>query len=291
MISFDLSCPFFLLSTRYQTTTTKTQKKEFQETFMEEEMSTIVQKHSHTERHVESEYVGGEHESFDRLVWLQGGSQNPANVQASIEICRECIKRGGRYYTYDDFSKRYRYANPKSGFNAKYSNSWEKTTTGTVAEKATGAPPAKAAGGPPEADKPGKKPGQPKQKTALDIAFQKAMQTKVAYSNAENKARDIMASWKAGENAKEKRGYEEELKNALKSLRAAKSSDAFFSPFILRDASDIKASYAEADMTTLCNRFADALALPIDEVDEINKQILDVIRARLKPTSSKRTKK
>ena len=40
---------------------------------------------------VTREAVAGELESFDRIVYLEGGAHNPLNVKAAIERCIEFI--------------------------------------------------------------------------------------------------------------------------------------------------------------------------------------------------------
>ena len=48
--------------------------------FFDAELEQIVQEHVHTESVAETSSTKAETVGFDRMVWLEGGSQNPSNI-------------------------------------------------------------------------------------------------------------------------------------------------------------------------------------------------------------------
>ena len=104
----------------------KTAKEKFPKDFVEKNMRTVEKEYIHIEEVGEEDAVEGEMCSFDRMVHLEGGSQNPANVVAAMERCRECIKQGPRYFEVDGWSTRANFMKVKKTMKDHRKNTWAK---------------------------------------------------------------------------------------------------------------------------------------------------------------------
>ena len=138
----------------YQNAKTIPEKKAFQEKFMKTELSGMVEKYEYNEELIEEQKEEGELYSFDRIVTFEGGAQNPANIIAAKEICRECLRRGPPYAKRSGWSKRVKYMYVVEGFSNRKKASWKITKTGEAEKQRSPTP---------KRDD-GKKPGVPKEK-------------------------------------------------------------------------------------------------------------------------------
>ena len=284
---------------RYLNAHSTAAKQAFMQEFLQTSMDTIVEEHRHTQSHTEADHVGGEMESFDYIVTLEGGAQNPANVIAARNRCRECIRRGPRYFEYCTWSKRMRFSYVKRGFADTASKSWQQTTVGQKTRGSSSGPGQLAikapapAGASPAANKSGGPPPSPntltpKSKSALDTAFQKATQMKTLYNQVESKASNLLESFSFPENKTEKRGYSKLITSALQAMRDAKNADPFFQSFVLKEAVDVKAAHRDDDLIRLCNRFVDKIKVPQEALASLNLQVTNVQRARIAAAKAKK---
>ena len=100
--------------------------------FFGTEIEKLVQAQVFTETLEEEEIEHGEMVSFDRMVELEGGSQNIENVRAAETRCKKYVKKGWPYYRKDTWSERSRYMFVHEHTKSTKRNSWAKQTSGNV---------------------------------------------------------------------------------------------------------------------------------------------------------------
>ena len=176
---------------------TKT-RAEFLQEYFEAEIRDVVKELVYTESIVESTSNLGEQVSFDRMVELEGGRHNPANIRAAHHRAKMCMKRGPKYYIKDEWSGRVNFFFVRGQFEDKKKRQWDSATKATVATPAkavgaaagaaTGTPVPKPAGEPPNPPRP------PRKKTKLENALATATKRKVDFKQVHGQAKDLLAS-------------------------------------------------------------------------------------------------
>ena len=97
-------------------------------------LQALVTKYEFAEEVSQEESKSGELHSFDRIVHFEGGDQNPRNIKAAKEICRECLRKGKPYAKRSKWSKRIKYMYIIEGFKEAKNKSWKITKTGDAAD-------------------------------------------------------------------------------------------------------------------------------------------------------------
>ena len=123
----------------------------------------------------------------------------------------------------------------------------------------------------------------------LDDALKAAVKTKAEYNWAELKSTQLLDSFKQPSYAKEKAAYQDDLKDKLVALRAAKDKKQFFDRFLTKEVADIRAAF-KADMQQLqsdATAFTKALTTPVAELTKCVKEILAVVKTREALSSKK----
>ena len=270
----------------------------FQEKFFATKLQDVVTKHTSSETTEKSSQKKSTFESFDWIVREEGGRHNPKNIEAAASRCRECIKRGPKYYRRDKWSKRIQWIYIKDGFKDKHTKKQEIATTGKAVGGAkvggTGAPGADLAKLAEqdqkklEEDEQKKKAAEDKKRrqevhepNAVDVAVAKATQTKAAYQRTYNKATELTESMQTVSYQEEKAAYEEQIKTLMKTLQEKKDGNWFFKEFLLRETSDVKAAAASTDkLTENCNKFVEDLSEPIKQLKNKLAIVFAVVKAR-----------
>ena len=162
----------------------------------------MVEEHIFTESVIETPSDLGEQMSFDRMVELEGGMHNTANVQAALNRARGCLKRGRRYYVKDTWSKRINFYFVRDTFADTKQRQWDSVTRGkTAAIQQDAAGDARGASSsdhqqplpkPPQEPKP-VEPKPPRAKTKLEKALSVANTRKVQLNDIESKGNDLVS--------------------------------------------------------------------------------------------------
>ena len=195
-------------------------RHEFLTAFFDTELKDIVQQHVHEESLEIKQRTEAEMASFDRMVWLEGGSQNPANVEAARQRCKECVRQGKKFYKKDKWSKRVIWAMVVEKFGKTKKEKWAVIKTGTVAAVPKAGAAVPKAGDPGVPPRPPAEPPKPRTKTAVEESTAKATATKAEYDKVVRKADTIMESMQTDvAYAKEKRAYKELLETAQKAVK------------------------------------------------------------------------
>ena len=253
--------------------------------FMETELEALVKTHTYTKTVEKSSGAKSTFLSFDRMVWLEGGSQNPRNVEAVVDICKECIRLGPDFYDKSRFGKRVKYAYEVVSFGAKTKEAWAGKTEGSVKKLEPVGTGGTQAGdkeaGKKAAGELGKNPKPPRERTEAEKALAEALVTKTELSGAELKATrltDRMTKDKSF--AREKSAYYDELTDMLAALEKLKDSDSFYKDFILKDVNDIKHLHGTDTLSSKCAEFAKAFKGPSKQMVAKVKEVLGMVRSR-----------
>ena len=272
----------------YKNAKTLPQKKAFQEKFMQTELSGMVEKYEYNEEVIEEQKEEGELYSFDRIVTFEGGAQNPANITAAKEICRECLKRGPPYAKRSGWSKRVKYMYVVEGFSNRKKNSWKITKTGE-AEKQRSPTPKRDDGTTPVVPKEKK---AAKAKSAIEKALTSANGMKKLYADTDQQTTELLQSMSQDpQYSSEKLGYEKVVLGLQDAVRQAKQKDAFYSTFLLRKWAHVKEDYDLDSLPGKLKSMVDDLEVPVQKLSRKVNEILSVVQARLKATRVKKAKK
>ena len=251
---------------------------------MEAELEGLVKTHSYAKSVEESQFNKASFLSFDRMVWLEGGSQNPKNVEAVVEICKECLKRGSDYWERNDFSKRVKYAYQINGFQSKTKETWEDKTEGNVTGDAGSkakVDKVKPAGGEPVVEGGGKPLKPHRERTKLELSLAGAVSAKSDFSGVELKATRLIAKLdKDPAYIREKNAFHGDLQTLIAEAYTLRDSDDFFKDFILKDVSDVKRLYNEDTMSSKCSQFQDKFRVPIKALSVKVKEVQAMVRTR-----------
>ena len=191
--------------------------------------------------------------SFDAIVEKEGGSRNPANIEAARKRCRKCIEKGAKYAKYDTWSERAKYAFIVEGFSATRPNAYQQQSTGTTVPGAPTGSAADAGASGIIADATpilGKQPPRtPRDRTSLEKNLSAATSTKTAYKGIVGDAEGLLEQMGSDADYKrEKLAYSEDLQASLASLKKMKDGTPFIKKFVVMEISDVRKEHPTPDV-------------------------------------------
>ena len=77
-----------------------------------------------TQEHVTEDATVATPEPFDVIVRNEGGPSNPDNIKAALNYCRMCLKLGGRWVHYNNWTKRIEFVYQKKRMTQIWRDKW-----------------------------------------------------------------------------------------------------------------------------------------------------------------------